>query len=56
MHDGGVNLMIHQGSAGNVEDVRKVKEAAGKRPVRGVVQGAMALHVRLEIWYGRAIS
>jgi len=41
----GVNLTIHQGSVAETEDILKVQKAAGKRLIRGIVQGAMVLQV-----------
>lgn len=47
MSDAGVNLIVHQGSVVNIEDIIKVKELTRQWPIRGVVQGAMVLQVSL---------
>ena len=47
MRDAGVDLIVHQGSVVEIEDIKKVQELAGQRPIRGVVQGAMVLQVTL---------
>jgi NAD(P)-dependent dehydrogenase (short-subunit alcohol dehydrogenase family) len=45
MRNAGVNLCVHQGSIVDIENVRKAVTLAADRPIRGVVQGAMVLHV-----------
>ncbi len=47
MKNAGVNLIVHQGSVVNIKDIKRVKELAGPYPVRGIIQGAMALQVTL---------
>lgn len=45
MKQKGVNLVVHQGSVANIEDVRKVKELVGDQTIRGIIQAAMSLQV-----------
>jgi NAD(P)-dependent dehydrogenase (short-subunit alcohol dehydrogenase family) len=45
MHETGVNLIVHQGSVTEIEDIRKLKDLVGQRRIRGVIQAAMLLQV-----------
>ncbi|THC94688.1 hypothetical protein EYZ11_005833 [Aspergillus tanneri] len=45
MHEVGINLMVHQGSVGKLDDVQKVRDITGTMAIRGIVHGAMHLQV-----------
>ena len=46
MQEAGVNLTIQEGSVVVAEDIQKLVKLAGKRPIQGIIQGAMVLQVR----------
>jgi len=52
----GVDLTIYQGSVANINDVFKIQQMAGKRPIRGVIQGAMVLQVSSHNGFEPAIA
>lgn len=45
MRQAGVNLVVHQGSVTNSQDIEELKDLTRDHPIRGVIQGAMVLQV-----------
>lgn len=43
----GVDVQVIQGNVSNISDVRQAVKACGSWPLKGVVQAALNLHVRL---------
>jgi NAD(P)-dependent dehydrogenase (short-subunit alcohol dehydrogenase family) len=43
----GVDLLVYKGSVLETKDVEAIKDLTKNHPIRGIVQGAMVLQVRL---------